>query len=258
MLRLLLGQSETLTETSFRRLLVGRLTDDRDDLIDVINRELQSFNEMEPRFRARQIKTDAACDDLRLMLDKMLEHIFQAEKHRNVLAVLGHKREHGRAERILQLRMPVQLIQYDHRCRVAPQLYDDTNIVVAIRFVAHVGYALDTLILDQLGDPFDQARFIDHIGKRLDDNAITVVSDFLNLRVTAHDDTPAPASVSRTSSRDAHDLSARREVGCRNELHQVIDRRIWVVDQKNRARDHFAQIVRRNVRHHSDSDTRRT
>ena len=52
-------------------------------------------------------------------------------------------------------------------------------------------------------------------------------------------------------------IAAGRKIRALDELHQAVDRDVRIVDQRKTAVDHFAQVVRRNVRRHSDGDSGR-
>ncbi|MPM67170.1 hypothetical protein SDC9_114087 [bioreactor metagenome] len=77
------------------------------------------------------------------------------------------------------------------------------------------------------------------------------------MRPGAHHDTAATGLVAFANTHHAVDQTGRREVRRRNQLDQVIDGNRRVFQQGQAAAHHFAQVVRRDVGRHTDSNTGR-
>ena len=71
----------------------------------------------------------------------------------------------------LQIAEFIKLIDDHFRDFIALQFNDDAHAIF-VRFIAQIGYAGDRLVVDQFGNVFDQARFIDVIGNFIDDKAL--------------------------------------------------------------------------------------
>src|SRR5215471_3741534 len=67
------------------------------------------------------------------------------------------------AERLLHRRHLVEIVQDDVGDGVALEFYDDAH-AFAIRLVTQIRDALDFLVVDELGDSFDQLGLVDLIG----------------------------------------------------------------------------------------------
>ena len=67
------------------------------------------------------------------------------------------------AERGLHRRELVKIVEDDQSLLAAFQFDDDAHSM-AIAFIANVTDAFEALLVDQLGDLFDQARLVDLIG----------------------------------------------------------------------------------------------
>ena len=65
---------------------------------------------------------------------------------------------------------------------------------------------------------------------------------------------PRPGAVGVDDAGATEDAAARREVGTLDELHQLVGRRLRVVDQVDGGVDHLAEVVRRDVGGHADGD----
>ena len=91
------------------------------------------------------------------------------------------QRHHVGAERGLQRREAVELVEHDVGHRVALQLDDDAH-AVAVALVADVGDALDALVAHQLGDLLDHRRLVHLIGDLGDDERLALLADRLDRR----------------------------------------------------------------------------
>ena len=113
---------------------------------------------------------------------------------RQDLRLLVDDGEHGDAERRLQLRHLVQVVEHDRGHGVLAQLEHDAH-AVAVGLVADVADALEPLVLDQLGDLLDQARLDHHVGDLGDDDRAAAALVLLDLGLAAHDDRAAAGVV---------------------------------------------------------------
>ena len=74
-LRLLVGQPEAVFEVFLRDRLRFRRADDMDDLVDVVDRDFEAFQDMRALFGAFELKPRPAGDDLLLKGDVLAKHL---------------------------------------------------------------------------------------------------------------------------------------------------------------------------------------
>src|SRR5262249_49075283 len=145
----------------------------------------------------------------------------------------------------------IELVQDDLREDVLLQLDDDAQ-ALAIALVAHLGDALDALVLDALGDLRDEARLVDLVGDLGDDDLLAVALERLLLRrFAAHRDRAATELVSLFDTDLAVDDAARRKVWSGHHEHELVDGEGRVFDERDRRVDDLADVVRRDVRRHA-------
>ena len=166
------------------------------------------------------------------------------------------ERQHDDTEAVLQLRVLVELIEDDVRVRVAAQVNDDAH-AAAVRLIVERRDALDLLVAHELRDLLDEARLVDLIRQLRDDDARLAVRQRLDAGIRAHLDDTAARRVRLADAILTEDQASRREVRSLDDLHEVVDRRIRMVDEHQRAIDDLAHVVRRDVRRHADCDARR-
>ena len=124
------------------RLDVGRLADGRDDRVEVVERDLETFEDVRPVARLAEVELGAPADDLAAPVDVVLED--RLERQRLGLAV--DQRQHVHVEGELQRGVLEQVVEHLVRVDVALAL-DDQAHAVAVRLVAQVGDAVDFLLL---------------------------------------------------------------------------------------------------------------
>src|SRR5690606_40979903 len=107
--------------------------DDLDDLVDVENRDEQALDQVQPLFSPSKSVSAAACDDLQPMADIDAQHLLETERPRLPL----DEGDVVDAERVLQRREPVQLLEY--RVRVEARLDADlhTQSVLTVGEIVH-------------------------------------------------------------------------------------------------------------------------
>ena len=132
-LSLAFGQAEARHQSIAGILWRAAAADQRDDLVDVIERDEQAFQNVAARLCLVQIVLRAPADDILLVLDVVVDHLLE-RKH---LGHAVHQGEHDRTERVLHLRVLVQRIQHDVRIRVPLQLDDDAH-ALAVGLIADV------------------------------------------------------------------------------------------------------------------------
>ncbi len=94
-------------------------------------------------------------------------------------------------------------------------------------------------------------RLVGHLGH---DDALPALGVLVDLGHRPHPDRAPTGAVGVEDPGPAHDQCAAREVGPEHELHQVVGRRLGIVDQVDGGVDDLAEVVGRDVRRHPHGD----
>ena len=211
---------------------------------------------MQPLLGLAQLVDRAAGDDLAAVLEEDLQRVACRSSSFGRPSTIG---QHDDAERLLQRRVLVELVQHDLGDGVALQLDDDR----ACRR--------------------DRTR---RAGRRCRRACFSFTSSAMRsmrralftwygISVTMIDARPVLSSVSISArARIVQDAAARRgrprgsgrwpqmkppvgKSGPGDEPHQLVDGELRVLDERDQRVAHLAQVVRRDVRRHADGDARR-
>ena len=246
------GKAETLEKARLRLVARLRRADDRDDFVEVVDCEKEAVDDVLPRLRLLKLEARAACDDLEAVVGVAAAVVLEIQD----LRAAAVDREHDCAEGGLELRVLVEVVEDDFAHRVA--LYVDDDPDVLLRLVAYVAYALDHLVLDEVGHVLDHLGLVDGVGNLGDDDALAAVLLDFDLGLAANSQLAAPELVHRGDSVVAADLRASREVRPLDELHEVVDgASLAVLHVVVNAVAKLVQVVRRDVRSHADGDAGR-
>ena len=231
---------------------VLRGADDGDHFVQMIQRDKQPVQNVLARLSLVQLKAGAARQHVKAVIHMAADHLLE----RHDLGTSPVDRQHDRAESALELGMLVEVVEHDLSDRAALQLNHHADAVTRA-LIADVGDALDDLLIHQVSHPLDHRRLVHHVGNLGDDDRLFVlVLDDLGL--AAHHERTTPKLVHRLDTALAADDPAGREVRPFDELHQLVDRAVWIVHIIRDAVDQLTQIVRRDVGGHADRDTRGT
>ena len=228
--------------------------DDGDELVDVGKRNSQTFQDVTTLARLAQVEHGATRHHLAAMQQEALQHLAQVQQAR--LAV--DQRHHVHAERVLQLRILIEVVEHNLRHLAALQ-FDHHAHAGLVRFVANVGNAFDALFGDQLGNTLEQRALVNLIRQFVDDDRLALAAvDIFEVRLGAHHHTAAAGPIAFTHTRNAIDNARRREIRRRNQFDQLVDRRFRVAQQVQAAINHLIEVVRRNVCRHPHRNPGRT
>src|SRR2546422_318473 len=224
--------------------------DDADRLVQVLDRDLEASQDVEPLLGLAQIVDRAADDDLAAVLQEHLQRVLQAEQLRPPL----DDRQHVHAERFLQRRVLVELVQQHLGDRVALELDHDAH-AVAVGLVAQAvpRDAVELPLAHQLGDLPDETRLV-HLVRDLghDDGRAAGLLVGLDRR-PGTDREDAPSLAIRLADRTLPaDEAGGREVRPGNVSHQLVDGQLGVLDQRHQRIAHLTQVVGRDVGGHAD------
>ena len=123
---------------------------------------------------------------------------------------------------------------------------------MSVRLVVYVGNAFETFVFNVIGNGFDKFLLVYLIRKfGYDDSLARAVVELLYFALCAENNASPARSVSVSYSASAHDYAAGGEIGRGNVFQQFVNRYFGIIDDRNRAVDRFAEVVRRNVRSHT-------
>ncbi|MND56575.1 hypothetical protein D3C80_476840 [compost metagenome] len=231
------------------RCRIGCATDQLDDFVDIGDGDGETDQDVGAFARLAQQVFRAAADDFLTEGHEGAQHVEQ----RQLFRLAAVQRHHVAAERGLQRRVAVKLVEDDVSVCVTLQL-DDDAVALAVRFVTKVGNALDALVLDQLSHLFDHRCLVHLIGNFGDDDLLAVAAHRLDRGKAAHHDRAAARLISRANTVLAENHCAGRKIRTGDDFHHLgqLDRRI--INQRDTAVDDFRKIVRRDIGGHADSD----
>ena len=168
------------------------------------------------------------------------------------------QRNHVDTEGDLKLSLGVQVVQHNLTHRVAFDLNHDAHTVF-IRLVTQRADAFNAFFFYQLGDFFNQTRFVHLIRDLVNNNGFTAGFGVRFYFSAGTDVNLAAAGTVRFfNAATTVDDRRCREVRARDVCHQPFNADIFIVDISQTAVDHLGDIVRRNVGCHTDRDTGRT
>ncbi len=248
--RLLLGELEACAKLPVGVRRVLGTPDDLDHLVDVVDGDLESLEDVLPGLGGIEVELGAPGDHLVPVVDVPVEDVLQVHDLRRAVV----EREHDDAEGGLHRGVLVQLVQHHVRDRIALELDDDPHAVL-VGLVVHPRDALELLLRGQLCDRPDQVLLVHLVGNfRHHDLRLARRLVLLDLRPRPHDHAAATVLVRLRDALPAVDVAAGGEVGPRDHLPQVGDGGIGVVHQQLDPLRHLAKVVRRDVGGHADRD----
>ena len=112
---------------------------------------------------------------------------------------------------------------------------------------------------NQLTIKHDDVELVNELGvlieKIVENQAQAIIPAFLDGISGTHDHAPLASGIGFFQVIPHHNFRARREIRPLNKLHEVFRRRILVFDKRRSRVQYFSDIVRRNVRGHTDGNT---
>ncbi len=161
--------------------------------------------------------------------------------------------EEDDAEGFLHLRVLEEVVENELRFLAALDFHHDAH-AVAVGFVADIGDAFDFFGLNELGDTLNQPGLV-HLERDFrDDDAFAILARLLDGGLGAHDERTAAGLVRLQDAVAAGDVAAGGKIGAGQNFHYVFERGVRLFDEQDGGFNHFAQIVRWNVRRHADGD----
>ena len=225
--------------------------DDRDDLVDVEERDEQALQDVQPVVDLIEAMLGPAAHRRDAKLQPLGEDRFQIRLSRAVV-----EPHHGHVD-------PVAPLQIRRREQVRHQPLDvdavrsgnddEAGGVLVVGLVAQVLHHRQLLREHLLRDLLQHLRARDLVREgEHDDRAV------LALETRAHPHAARSALVHRDEIfARGDDLGLGREVRAANVIAEIADGSLRLVEEPDAGGDDLAQVVRRNVRRHADRDSRR-
>src|SRR5687768_12937941 len=108
--------------------------------------------------------------------------------------------------------------------------------------------------MNELYDLLDHARLVHHERNLVHDDRGAAVLHLFELGPRSYDDAATTRFVRLLDAAPATDEAAGREIGALHDLHEIERCRVRIVDDVHARIHDFGQVVRRNVRRHTDGD----
>ena len=233
---------------------LGGATDQRDDLVEHVERLDQAPEDVRPALRLREPEAGPALDDLDLVADPVGDELVDGQR-------AGHAVDQGQhvgAEVGLQLGVLEQVVEHHPRDRVALEHDDEPLAGAAGGVVAHVGDALHLAGVGELGDLERQVVGVDHVGQLGDREAGPPLGVLVDLDHGALGDRAAAGAVGLLDALAADDQGAVGEVGALDPLDQrvlqLLAAGVGVLERPPGALRDLAQVVGRDAGGHADRD----
>ena len=243
------GRPVAFHQALARRRRVGRGADEGDDFVDIGHRDGKADQHMGAVARLVEQEPGPPRHHALAEGDEGGEHLPDAHQ----LRLAAVERDEIAAERGLQRREAIELVQNDVGHRLALQFDDDAH-AVAVALVADVGDAFDALVAHQFGDLLDHRRLVHLIGDFGDDERLALLADFLDGHLAAHEDRAPAGLVGRADAGAAEDDAAGREIRAGHDLAKLVDVDAGIVHHRDGGVDDLAEIVGRDVGRHADGD----
>ena len=228
----------------------GRVADDRNEVVDVCQCHGKPLENMAAFAGLAQREHGAPRHDLAPVLEEHLDQVLEVAQ----LGLAVDQRHHVDAERVLQLRLLVQVVQHNLGHLATLEL-DDQAHAGLVALVLDVADALDLFLVHQFGHTLLQRLLVHLVGQLVDDDGLALaLVDILKVAFGAHHDAAAAGPVAVLHAVDAIDDAGGREIRGRDDLHQFVDRAVRVPQQMQTGVHHLVQVVRRYVGRHADRD----
>src|SRR5207248_3651655 len=248
-LRLPLRQLEALLQALLCGLLVLRLADRLDDRIQVVERDLEAFQEVSTIPCALEFVPRPTGDDVATMIDVVLEQGLEVENHWAAV----HQRQRDHPEGGLQGGVLVEIVEHGQRAGILLQLDHDAH-ALTVGLVVQVRDTVQFSLADQLRDARDERRLIDHVRDLGNDDPLAAVLRLFKGVAGAHDQPTVTGAVGGGNPLATDDDPAGRKVRSLDQLHQILGGGIRMVDEVNLGVADLGKVVRGNVGRHADRD----
>ena len=230
-----------------------RRADQGDDLVQRVERLDQSAQDVGALLGLVEQVLGPADDHFDLVRDVQAHQLVERERAGHAV----NDREHVGAERRLQLRVLVEVVEHDLRHGVTLERDHDAQADAVRGLVVDLGDSGDLAVAKLLRDGQDHVVRVDLIGqfRDHDDRAVALLLDG---GLAAHADRAASGAVGVLDALVAHDEAGGREVGPLDALHARLEGLLLgglgVVEHPVDGLGDLAQVVRRHLGGHTHGD----
>ncbi len=217
-LGLLIAERELLHQTFACLVGVRRGADDRHHEIDVVDRDEQALDDVEPFGGLAEPELRPLDDDVEAVVDVVLAELEEADRGRGAV----DQYDVVDAEGLLEGRQLVELLEQEFGLDPGLGLDDQTESGLAVGQVLDIGDAVELAGVDEFLDLRDHALDADQVGEFGEHQSLTGTGDVDDLGGRPHPD--------RTTARlvdgaevvvDGH--APGGEVGAGKDFHQLVD-----------------------------------
>src|SRR5690606_15740887 len=234
-------------------------TNDLDHLVDIVDGDLETFQDVLPVQRLVQVELGTAHHHFLAVRQVVHQRVPERHNLRHELArfLVWNESQQDDAEGGLHLRVLVELVQHHARNGIALQFHHDAHAIL-VGLVTDFADAFQLLVAHECNDVHHELRAV-HLVRdfRYHDAGATRGFLFLDYGTGAHNDSPAPGFLVVLDPLATVNEATRGEVRALDELADLRMRKIRILQQRNESAYHLTQVVRRYVGGHADRDTRR-
>jgi hypothetical protein len=200
-------QPEALLHALRRVGRIGARADQRHQLVDVIERDAVTLEDVGALLGLVEVELRAPHHDFAPVQDVVVDDLEQVDGPRPVV----DQGEHVDAERLLHLGVVEELVEDDTRVRVLLEL-DHHPHAAPVGLVAKIRDPLQVAFLHQVGDAFDHRRLVHLVGDLGHHDAFALALGVdLDLGLGAHHEPAAAGAVGVADAGPAIDDAAGRE-----------------------------------------------
>ncbi len=228
--------------------------DDLDDLVEVEIGDEKTAQHFEPMLDLVEAESRASQQHLAAMGQPLRERLRQADDlgnaalHQDVHVERDAAFELGELEQRLHQQLGID--------RTRARLDHQPDVLGG--FIARIDDERQLLVVDELGELFDQASLLHQPGNLGDDDEIGAAAGVLLVPARPHPKRAAPGRIGFGDGlRRIDDHAAGRKIGARHVFQQRAAPGIGCVDEMERRVAELGGIVRRNRRRHPDRDALR-
>ena len=244
-LRLHFIQSEALLQVLLSVLGRLALLDDLHHLVNIVRGDDQTLQDMSPLFCLAQIVFRASDNHVVAVTDEIGDAVAQCQQFGATL----HQCNGVDGKRSLQRSHLKEFVEHHTGVGIALHVHHDAH-AFAVALVVGIGNAVYLAFLHQFGNIFDELRLVHAIGNLGDDDFVVLIAG-LDVGLGSHDDAAATRLIGLTDALQTHDITASREVGTLDILHQGLVVHRLVVDEGHAGVYHLREVVRGDIGGHT-------
>src|SRR5215472_15738738 len=246
-----LGQLEAVHQLVARGFGVLGGANQLDNRVEILQRDPQSFQNVQARFSLAQLELRAACHHTPAMVQKRDHHLAQVHLARPPL----EDTQHDEPVALLHLGQLEELVEHNLGLCVALE-FDHNPHAVPVGLVAQVADSFDPPFVDQLANTLQQPGLVDLVGNLANDDrrAPAALVGFHRCQ-RAHGQAAALVEIGLAHCLGPQQLAAGGKIGTGNDVEDLLQAEVRIVDQGQQRVADLAQVMGRNIGGHPDRDS---